>query len=568
MSRFSPCVRLAFATLAAALVPSTAAAQWPIAADSGGVAVCIGTANQAKPRLVSDGSGGAIVVWSDRRALVQDDIFAQRVSALGIPQWVPNGVPVCTLPGNQNLPFVVSDGSGGAILCWTDGRDASADIYAQRLDPAGRPMWTDNGVPICHATGDQDLPGAISDGVGGAILYWVDARGSSLDIYAQRIDGSGSVMWVANGVPVCTAAGTQDSPAAAPDGTGGVILTWVDGRIGSLSTNIFAQRITAGGSKFWTHDGVALCVAQNQQFSPTIASDGVGGAIVAWSDRRPADASVDIYAQRVNAGGQVLWPANGTPLCNALRDQFYPVVSPDGGGGVIACWVDHRDFSNGRIYSQRVDAGGAPSWSVNGILVSTGAFPQWEPTVVSDGEGGALLTWGTYDSDTVTAVKAQRLSSWGYPRWAIDGASLSNAPREIFPTILSDGLGGAIVTWARAAPSGGYDVRAQRVRPDGGLGVGGLLSVVQSPSPRGSILSISPNPSHREMFVSFSIDRPGSARLDLLDITGRIVATRHAAQPGYQEIKFTGIERLSPGIYLLRLTQSEHSETRKVSVVQ
>src|SRR5690242_11957846 len=62
---------------------------------------------------------------------------------------------VCTSPGNQSAQAAVSDGAGGVIVTWTDLRSGTNDIYAQRLNAAGVPLWTSNGVPICVTTGFQ-----------------------------------------------------------------------------------------------------------------------------------------------------------------------------------------------------------------------------------------------------------------------------------------------------------------------------------------------------------------------------------------------------------------------------
>src|SRR6187551_1414534 len=46
-------------------------------------------------------------------------------------------------------------------------------------------------VPICTATGAQTTPAIISDGAGGAIVAWADARSGNRDIYVQRISADG-----------------------------------------------------------------------------------------------------------------------------------------------------------------------------------------------------------------------------------------------------------------------------------------------------------------------------------------------------------------------------------------
>jgi hypothetical protein len=134
---------------------------------------------------------------------------------------------------------------------------------------------------------------------------------------------------------------------------------------------------------------VPLCTASLSQYTPTIVSDGAGGAIVTWSDQRGASANGDIYAQRVNAAGASQWAANGVALCTAAHDQAVPTIVSDGGGGAIVTWHDYRAGSpNGDIYAQRVNAAGVPQWTANGVALCTDAGLQVSPTIASDGAGG------------------------------------------------------------------------------------------------------------------------------------------------------------------------------------
>ena len=90
---------------------------------------------------------------------------------------------------------------------------------------------------------------------------------------------------------------------------------------------------------YWVQDGVALTAtltATWEQAYPTIVSDGAGGSIVTWYDYR--NGNWDIYAQRVNASGVVQWGANGVALCTAAGGQQVPTIVSDGAGGAIVTW--------------------------------------------------------------------------------------------------------------------------------------------------------------------------------------------------------------------------------------
>ena len=95
-------------------------------------------------------------------------------SACGFAAWSENGNPVCTATGYQESPQIVSDGAGGAIITWQDRRSGNNDIYVQRVDALGVAKWGLDGVALCTAGNDQQYPQIVSDGAGGAIITWQD----------------------------------------------------------------------------------------------------------------------------------------------------------------------------------------------------------------------------------------------------------------------------------------------------------------------------------------------------------------------------------------------------------
>ncbi len=454
----------------ALLLPRSAAAAWP--ADSlVNVSLCTATGDQCYPTSVSDGAGGAIVTWHDERSGNQD-IYAQRISVDGTVQWTADGVALCTATGEQEGPTITSDGAGGAIVTWHDERSGNGDIYAQRISADGTPLWTANGVALCTATGEQEGPTIASDGAAGAIVAWQDQRSGNGDIYAQRISAAGTVQWTANGVGLCTATGSQYYPTSVSDDAGGAIVTWYDERSGTNS-DIYAQRISAAGAVQWTANGAVLCTATGNQYYPTLVSDGAGGAIVTWYDYRSGN--YDIYAQRISAAGTVQWTANGVALCTTTGEQYTPTLASDGAGGAIVIWDDFRSGTNSDIYAQRISAAGAVQWTANGVALCTDISEQEDATLVSDGAGGVIVTWD--DNRGVNwDIYAQRISAAGAVQWTADGEVLCTAlGDQWYPTVVPDGAAGAIVAW-QDQRSGNWDIHAQRIWADGTTPV--LLSFV------------------------------------------------------------------------------------------
>ena len=439
-------------------------------------AICKAAGVQLFPTIISDGSSGAIITWLDNRN-GNSDIYAQRISAGGVVQWTANGVAICAVAAGLSSPTITTDGNGGAIITWVDYRNGNGEIYAQRISAGGVVQWTANGVAIFAAAGDQGFPAIISDGSGGAIITWVDDRNGNGDIYAQRVSAGGVGQWTKNGVAICTAANDKSQTAVISDGSGGAIITWSDYR-SSSSTDIYAQRISAGGRVQWTKNGVAICTATNAQGLPTIIRDGSGGAIITWQDNRNGSANADIYAQRVSAGGVVQWAANGAAISKAAGDQGFPTITSDGSGGAIITWQDDRSGSaNADIYAQRISAGGVVQWTANGAAISTAAAGQPFPTITSDGSGGAVITW-VDDRNRNADIYAQRISAGGMVQWTKSGVAICTAAGvQSSPAIIGDGSSGAIITWYDGR-NGNWDIYAQRIYANGTL-----TPVVVAPTP-------------------------------------------------------------------------------------
>ncbi len=433
--------------------------------NKNGNAICTATDTQDLHQICSDGAGGAIIVWRDRRnyASTHEDIYAQKINSNGTIDWTTNGVPVCTAGGTQRYPQICSDGAGGAIITWEDGRVPSDyDIYAQRINSSGGVEWTPNGTAICSAANTQSNSQICSDGAEGAIITWMDARPGSnnYDIYAQRVNSSGDDEWTTDGVLICNAAMAQQLLQIVNYTVGGAIIAWHDERTyATTSVDIYAQKINSSGIVEWAPNGVAVSTELTWQDSPQICSDGTGGAIIVWVN--DVIGIRDIYAQRVNTTGGMEWTGNGTAVCTENQQQYNPQICSDGAGGAIITWDDYRnnattDFD---IYAQKVNTSGGMEWMANGTAICTASKEQRDPQICSDDAGGAIITW--YDNRNYYDIYAQKVNSTGSVQWTLNGRAICTAREDQGPPqICSDGSGGAIITWYDYR-NGNYDIYAK-----------------------------------------------------------------------------------------------------------
>lgn len=441
-----------------------------------GKAVCASIDNQDSPLVIPDDSGGSIIAWLDSRSTTLIEIYAQRVDKYGRDMWTSDGVLVYSGPSDARFMYAASDdasgafiavlddnnilhvqhlysggttwsspqgtsvcnsafagfnpeyvsitpdGDGGAFITWIDSRSIpDFNIYAQRVDAAGAVKWATNGVSVCSAASFQTSPICASDLDGGAIITWGDERAGVNDIYAQRIDSTGTVLWTVDGVPVCTETSAQQKPRIISDGAGGAIIAWEDQRPSSYF-DIYLQKLDSNGAAQWTTNGVAATTAPHGQADPRLVSDGEGGAIVTWLDARNELINADIYAQRVGSAGTVLWETDGAPVCTADDIQGYPVIAEDGDGGAVIAWMDYRVGNRADIYAQRIGPDGAGIWQENGDTVCTGQIYNRTPTGIAYvGLRGVVIAWQDSRnglSETDYDIYAQGLDfqgNWGYP---------------------------------------------------------------------------------------------------------------------------------------------------------
>ncbi|GAM10754.1 hypothetical protein OR1_03051 [Geobacter sp. OR-1] len=234
--------------------------------------------------VMSDGAGGAIFAWHDLRnhllypednAVNRNDIYAVRLNSAGQHLWNQTGVPVAS--GFTAMPFrispsggpsrlnMVSDGQGGAIVAWLDLRNRETtihgkwDIYAQRLNPAGEPVWGAEGVPVIAADGKQDAPTIIPDGDGGALFAWHDDRSGNFDIFIQHLKANGSYRWGSSGVWVHSGNKDQVNPFMIHMGGNRLAINWNEGYYG-FNGEVVQLCTDHDGDGFYAEGGVCGAV--------------------------------------------------------------------------------------------------------------------------------------------------------------------------------------------------------------------------------------------------------------------------------------------------------------------
>jgi hypothetical protein len=550
--------------------------------------VCQAADQQLASSIIPDGSGGAIVAWIDYRAGFAAGVYAQHISSQANILWTTDGTPVCVSAGPHYSAHLASDGSGGAYVSWDDTRAGPFDVYAQHLSAGGTALWTANGLAVGNAAGDQLNQQIVSDGLGGAIVAWSDARSGTSDLYAQRLNSAGVSQWAAGGAPICTAAGFQNTPTLVSDGSGGAVIAWQDGR-NSSNGDIYAQRIERNGflgnpepsivnvRDVLNDQGGKVKVTWNASWLDTEGNTLLYAYQVLRSvPASLAQAAIRDGAQRVTDPLQIPQPGHRAFLTLPNSSQAigweyvsiqyplhylstYAYLSPTtcdsiaAGNPKTSFMVVAIDASGTKYWMSAPDSG----YSVDNIPPSVPA-----PFLGQYGAGQAKLHW---DPVNVADLAGYNLYRGNSPSFAPSAATLLTTRPD---TGYVDNAGTAYVYKLSAVDVHGNESAVTTWFPSNALAVGdGNAAALAFAAP-------SPNPARGATTLRYSLAQAGHVRLAVFDASGRRVRmlADAAQEAGAHEAAFELADdagrALPPGLYLARLEAAGRVITRRIAAVR
>jgi len=382
--------------------------------------ICTAEFYQTEPAAAFDeGSNRFLVIWRDGRnsGSTGDDIYGRLIDSDGT--FFPadgdggNGFPVCGSVGGQSNPAVAVDQESGRFLVtWEDGRNSEAtgyDIYGRLVNSDGTFFAVDgdeNGFVICNnSEGQYSSSVAYDPGSGRFLTAWYDGRNAEngYDIYGRLLNSDGTVFSAVgddNGFPICEALSAQYNPAVCADpGQGRFLVVWEENRNESTGRDVFGQLVKNDGSMFGVTDGFVICEADDNQYLPVPAFDGVNNRyLVSWYDYRTQETSgADIYGQYLDRdGGLYPDPGNSTDNIPVNADDYYQmspstIADPFCGNFLVAYESVDSDVSP--IYSIVVESVGVCE-PEQGLL----AFPVGMDTGVDPvaGHAGEAFTFEVY----------------------------------------------------------------------------------------------------------------------------------------------------------------------------
>ena len=149
-------------------------------------------------QLLGDGSrpGRYVTVWQDECEAYQErsgwygsgnaDIYGRLASPEGTLDG--SGYAIASESQEETLPRLSADG-GWSLVVWQRANTGGTgdDLYGRRLWGDGRPSDDDPTFQLMEAAGDQESPAVAGDGTGGWLVAWQDDRNGDWDIYGTTL---------------------------------------------------------------------------------------------------------------------------------------------------------------------------------------------------------------------------------------------------------------------------------------------------------------------------------------------------------------------------------------------
>ncbi len=255
-----------------------------ISTDSASSIIAKSTVRKGMTNIAPDDSGGAYIFWLEIKNN-KSIIFAQHVDSTGKSLWNKN--PMMISSPNQNvINYTVTKTGFRSVYAVWQIQKPERDIYHQIISEKGKSLWNAGGKICVNRKGSQIFPqvAAVDSSI---YLSWTDELDNDRNIFIQKYNTNGKPLWNEKGIPVVDINGDQFGQKIITDNSKGVILAWIDRRADSVAANIYAQKLNFQGKRMWDSTGNAIASGFNTPKSYlSLISDLKGGALAIFKEKK------------------------------------------------------------------------------------------------------------------------------------------------------------------------------------------------------------------------------------------------------------------------------------------
>ncbi len=304
-------------------------------------------------------TGETIVCWDETASAT---LNLQKISVSGTTVWATPIQVKVGITRTTRGQIVANSGGKFTMLIQRRGVGINTTLWAQAFDNSGTALYS----PVQLSTQGSSAAryySILADADTTYFGYYV-SPGSRFNSFLQRLNPGGTIPWGINGSNFNTAVGTTDNYQMVTDinmQPGSNYIYSVANMCNTLQSQygIYVQKFlkTTGARQFTDAAKVVYPISTTRdQHIDRIAMITDGPMFMAYTD-----SDYKIYAVRLDASGNFVWPGNKvelsstpTPSQPKMRFNFTPI----GPNKCAGAWTENRGAAGYRGYAQGVSIGG------------------------------------------------------------------------------------------------------------------------------------------------------------------------------------------------------------------
>lgn len=345
-------------------------------------------------------------------------------------QWQDDGIPLRIA---QNISFgqTISCTDGNLFITWSETRNESRGVYAQKMDSDGNLLWGEDGKEIVNVSNTQRNVKVIATNDNSIIIAWKDWRDPDVpELRIQKIDADGNFLWGDEGIVLCANLYMNSNVELVPDSSNGVYIFWYimsSGQTGTYANHILADGSFAAG---WPTGGTLIFTNSIYDAVPDNAGNIVFTTVI----------DDELVIQKMDENGNFLWGTTGQLISNFYSYSYVGKIIPNNDNTYYVVWRDNR-VSDG-IYCQLIDQNGNKMWIDDTELVTENYYYRHSINTSND---DLIVCW--IEENNPTQVIAQKIDNTGTKQWGVTGVVVSGDEDSHVNGMVPDNNNGCWVTW-------------------------------------------------------------------------------------------------------------------------
>ncbi len=445
--------------------------------------------------------------------------------------------------GDDYADQVVMTADGGFVIGSSSWDESNMDFNLIRTDGNGTLLWS-----RFYGTGSDDWLAAMVPATNDGWLlagFTVSPETFRPDAYLVRVDAAGDTLWTRR---YGDSLANESAQAILPLANGDFIIAGNQDVTQAGLTDILLLRLNSAGDTVWTRT-----IAQpTVESASSICELSDGNYLIGGTQVSSENQTSDFYFVKATTSGDTLWTrAYGGPGSDVVV-----AVQPVQSGGAVFAGLTDSFGEGGDLYLARLNDNGDTLWS----HTYGGPEEDHAHALLLMNDGGYAVAGHT---DSFGAVNGDifmvKTDSAGQTQWTY---MLPGPDYESVESIQNTPDGGFIIAGNHTA-EGLANIRLIRLSQPQGV----------SPRPQSpatfALGQNFPNPFNASTSIAFVLREPMSVRLDVFDLTGRLVATplNEHLSSGSHHVSLDA-QFWPSGVYIYRLTTPQSSAQRKMLLLK